>query len=459
MSSPKFLLIGALALTMASLTACKQGGDSNSRTRINKALGQNKTTPAPTPSKDTLQADVNKDTENGITIGGSISCQNLKPSLDTYGWKVQSIQSKETTQNGKTLNIVFYTLKNSTFENPVLYFKKNALQATTAQDLENFSKWATQYNFDPILMDARGAGCSTVLPDLKTLSSRVNDYGSSREIADAELIRKALLNGKKWKVLGTRSGGAAALRYAQLHPEALTSLHIADFTVVQNSVDLESFRLEQEAKNFKSLLDHFKITDNEVTKAQQTLDASKCQPDLNSCHELLDLKSGFAISSTTGWQNIAELIKNINDGTQKTEDLLKEFQNHKKYVDFINVSKFLDLSSDKNLSGCTEALKAKPDGILNSCRLQKNLSRSENTDLKNKINYVALDLNKISQNLTQNKIPYYLVAGQLSSLYPFDLYQEQEEVMNQNPDFNLLQISDMGSEVIYSKQLFDTLNK
>lgn len=487
MDSNKLVLSILMSFSLLTLSACKEGG-AKSRTSIKKgtATNQNKTTrldksaqqPASSegsaagadrkqPTPPAPQAlDVNGNSAHGVTIGGQDlldkgTCANLDAQAKTLGWKINSLSVPEDKSIDKKLKITFYTLKESDsgMNNPVIYFNRSAFQNMTERDLKKFKDISSEYSLDPILMDMRGAGCSSALPDIKTRTTELNKYGSRYAVQDAEQIRKVLLKDKPWKILADRSGGVVALRYAQIAPEGISSLHVADFAPVKNQTELMKLRIAQETEVWKSIAKQENVTDEILQKALKNLDAAKCDK-LKSCQDLIDLEGGVKMSYKNQWPSIANDIKALADGTQKasekTRDLMKIYESKKKHRDLKTATRILDLDTTKNLSACSEALKTDSKGVINSCRLELSLGHGEIAAVKNVLNHDALNMTTIRENLLKNSITYNLFAGARSTLYPKDAYEEHEKEMGEALE-DTLQFIDAGSEVFESPEFLKTL--
>lgn len=471
MSSNKLVLSVVLSLSVLSLTACKKGGD-NSRTQIRKgkpSANSGRTKPEAAKPGDTgtattkpndpnAPADVAGDSGKGVTIRSeetnltAAECKHLEAAAKEHGWEMKSIETED------KVKVVYYVMTASlkSMNNPVIYFNRNALQITRSEDLKRFAKIHTDYKIDPILMDMRGAGCSSALPDLKTKAAELNKYGSRAAVADAEKIRKAVLKDEKWKVMANLTGGAVALRYAQLAPQGVTSIHIADFAPMKSQTELMKLRGLKEVANLKEILKAAKLEEEVVQKAIKKLEAEKNCTGLKSCASLIDLLGGLNMSQKAQWSQIATRIQAIADGKLKAQDLMKELELKKQHLDKVTISRILDLDSNKNLTACADAVKGQEKSLINSCRLEVAIGHGETKELKN-LNHDALNMQTIKTNLTNSKIDYHLFAGEQSVMFPKDAYEDHQKDMESilGDNFNL--IPDAGSEVHEDEKFLNTL--
>ena len=480
MRSNKLILGVLVSLSFLSLTACKQGGDKNNTTSIRKSrsggtsdkntgtqsgtqAGAKTSTTSGAQSVDTKAIlDTNGENGEGAIVGGKpktkITCSGIEEKAKANGWKINSVEVAESKGSAKKLKIAYYTLeKSNEMANPVIYFNRNAFQNATPNDLEKLAKVAADYKLDLVLMDMRGAGCSTALPDIKTKTSELNNYSSKYAVSDAEEVRKIVLKNsqeKKWKIMAHQSGGIVALRYVQLFPESVRSLHIADFYPSKDQTKLYKLRIEKESEIWKVLADQEKVTENIFAKAMKNLDDSKCTG-LTSCKTLIDLLGGSKISYKPSWSTIATQIKALAEDKSKTSEMMKEFEARKASNDKIFAARILDIDSDKSLSACANVLKTDSKGAINSCRLEVELRKGETVALKS-LNHDALNMSLIKQNITKNEIEYHLFAGQNSTLYPSDGYKDHEDEMGDILK-NTSEIVDDGSEVYLNTNFLKTL--
>ncbi len=474
MGSNKLVLSVVLSLSVLSLSACKKGGD-NTRTKIRNGQPSTVTKQTPEtakpgetagtkPKDPNVATDVAGETgEDPATRGEEIKltaaeCKSLEAAAKKHGWEMKSLDIKE-----DNVKIVYYIMTDSlkNMSNPVIYFNRNALQITRPDDLERFAKIHTAYKVDPILMDMRGAGCSSALPDF-TKTAELNKYGSRAAVADAEKIRISLKQ-KKLKVMANLSGGIVALRYAQLAPQSISSIHIADFAPMKSQTTLMKLRGSQETDILKEILKSEQLDEEVVKKAIEKLKEEKNCTGLTSCAGLIDLLGGIDMSQKSQWSVIAKRIQGIADGKLKAQDLMKEFELEKLKLDKVTMSRILDVDSDKNLSACAEAIKGNEKSLINSCRLENAIGQSKIKELK-KLTHDALNMTTIKTNMTNNKIDYHLVAGDKSVMFPRAAYEEHHTDMESSSLLgvdgkNYLIIEEAGSEVFEHEKFLDTLKK
>ena len=466
MGSNKLVLTVLMSLSLFSLTACKQGSES-SRTTIRKGnpSAQAKTnaetqrqkkleeenrkktglnpdgTPATQSNTGTAENTPGAETDTGTAA----KCDDLQSAATKNGWKLFSIQDKMNINK----KISYYVLEKSidNFTNPVIYFNRSSFQRISPEDLTKFKELYESHKIDPILMDMRGAGCSAGLPDLKTKTAELNEYGSKFAVHDAEQIRKSLLKDKPWKVLAHRSGGVVALRYAQLAPTALTSIHIADFAPMKSQTELMKIRLKQETDSWAKLMKEEDLTQDEVDKAIKNLGAEK------------DLFDAFAseLSKKGQWKKIATDVKALAAGTKKSDELKEIVNQRKKQSDLNTASRILDHDSNKNLSACHEALQTDNKGTVNSCRLEKLVGHGSIAAIKNVLNHDPLKMDVIKANLTKHNVDYHLLSVKLSTLYPPNAYLEHLNAMGDLLDATHLSPPNLGSEAYPNDELLDTL--
>lgn len=491
MVTQKLILTGLMAFCLVSLNACRKSSK-NQKTAVN-----GKAANADNSKKTTLPVDPNKKSENMVPpkpeakpgtkpdapAGGSINnpvadksnplnrdgkkddvlkkkvtCTELDATAKSLGWKINSLDVTE-----DKVKIVYYTFEKSTDDmaNPVIYFNKNAFQAMTKKDLENFANLYDKYKIDPILMDMRGAGCSSALPDIKTKTSELNKYGSQSAVADAEKIRKKVLKDKKWKVLAYQGGGAVALRYAQVAPLGIKSIHVADFVPMKNQTQLMKLRVTQESAVFAEIMKEERLTDEQVKKALENLDSENCEKlgGSKKCKVLIDTYGGRKMSYKKDWSTIANLFKELAEGKKKSSTLMESFEKRKKLLDKSMIARILDIDADKNLSACKEVASTESTSTINSCRFEVLLGQGTHAAaIKAALRHSPLDLAKIKKNLTENNITYYLVSGKYSTLYPYEAFEKHKEELGAILDSTWRTI-ETGSEVIENVEFLESLRK
>lgn len=473
MTGPNKLTLSLLlSLTFISLTACKKGGSDSSRTTIRKAKAGGaqpqkngkandlddksrnqtlKTDPASDSAR--IEKDKNLKPEAEKEASNTVTCATLESSAKEDGWEVKSLDLPE-----EKVKVVYYVLKKSLQEemkNPVVYFNRNAFQSMKVNDLKKFSNISREHQIDPILIDMRGSGCSSPTPDLKTKTSELNQYGSKFAVADAEKVRKILLKDRPWKILAHRSGGVVALKYAQLAPNGIESLHIADYVPVQNQTTLAKFRMAQESAVFEKIMVQEKLTEELVNKALKNLDSDKLCKGFTSCRVLLDLYGGMMMSYKSQWTAIGNLIKSYSENKSQSTELIELLEKRKADLDLSSVARVLDLHPFEGFSACSDAIKKETPGIINSCRMEVTLGTSSISGIKN-LNHDPLDLQLIKTNLIKHDIPYTLYSGSLSTIYPPEAFEQHEKEMGDilGPSYYSLE---MGSEVSESPEFLGTL--
>ncbi len=482
MGSNKLVLTVLFSFTVMSLTACKQGGSSKTgRTRIGKgatANGTNQkanpktnqnpnqkldpsgkrsqttdtTTTRPNPA-DTDADDVKGSEGEGYKIGDEAldtdsSCAARDKSAKESGWKILSLDIPN-----EKIKITYYVLEKSSdnLQNPVIYFKQNAFQSTNAADLKKFAELYDSQKIDPVLMDMRGGGCSAN-EDAKT---DISQSGSRLAVADAEKIRKVLLKEKKWKVLAQQSGGAVALRYAQLAPQALESIHIADFVPMADQTKLMQLRVTQENDNLKQLMKDHNVSEKVAEAALKNLESTQNCGGLKSCQTLVHLLGGETLSHKTEWREIADTLTKLADDKRKITGLVSLLEKHKKALDKNSAARIIDLDSNRSLTACSQVAKIE-SGLVNSCKLEVAVGLG-NTSVLSNLRHEPLDLNKIKANLSGNQIAYHLFAGNLSSLYPNESSEQHEAAMGEVLETTFHSVQDVGSEVFDNAEFLDTL--
>lgn len=195
------LILGILSLT-ASLAACSH----------------NDSTPAPPPPT---------------------KCQKLIASLPSdYIHGTVTVPEDYADPNGRKIQVFYYGRLGTDPNFPTIVFFNGGPGGSSHSSFKamtkiNDSSADAKVHLPILYIDQRGTGCSTpYLSSVTQLSDliRLSHYGSTEIVKDAEVVRKTLLGGQKWKVFGQSFGGLISKRYLQVAPEGIRSLHVHGFS-------------------------------------------------------------------------------------------------------------------------------------------------------------------------------------------------------------------------------------
>ncbi len=333
------------------------------------------------------------DTEKSSTLSNSSrsNCETIKSQLATFGWVHDEVEVYENPQSqaGKKLKIAYYRIQNRPLNNPVLYLMGYANRQLTQDFLTGMKHQADTYNFDPIIMESRGAGCSSALPGSESLKDW--QYYASRSIAlDAEMIRKKLLDDKKWRIWGHEYAGYIALRIVEIAPEGVLSVHITEFAPMKSFTDYMKARVESQWRAWESFKEYFKaqqkveIKNADLQKAKAFLDQQSCPEDQKICGaNLLDLLVyDLARGDRSSWQQASQIMSSLlSEDTGSLRTLNTRAIQVQKGKLLASALRMIDMDQDLNQTACTEAMKSVSDRAkespFNSCRTESQVVRDD----------------------------------------------------------------------------------
>lgn len=372
------------------------------------------------------------------------SCTQLKDELADLNWEYNEIETYENTDSlsGKKIKVAYYSQKNSPLKNPVLYLNGYANRKVTSSMLKALNELSESYDFDPIVMDSRGTGCSSALPQASSLQDW--QYYSSRSIAeDAELIRQKILKSEKWKVWAHQVAGYTALRLVELAPEGVKSIHITDFTPMTSFTNYMIYRLKSQAKAWRRLTHYLetdrklKLTSSDIKKIQSFLDKQTCKEDQKICGAALMDTFAYLLGRgrAEDWKKAADLIEDFrNEKTDKSQTLQTIAANIQSGRQFAVAMRMIDMDKDLDQMACTEAMKAAAlkeiidSSPLNTCRIETQLGRDDVAKLKKVLKHDALDMSLIKSNMEKHKIAYHWLVADMSLFNPIEAAQEHYEM-------------------------------
>ncbi|MGZ3721971.1 MAG: alpha/beta fold hydrolase, partial [Bdellovibrionales bacterium] len=178
----------------------------------------------------------NSDSPAEIT-GKTADCNKLKSSIpkDFIQGTVEVPEDYDHPEGQKIH--VFYYGRVGTAENPTIVFFNGGPVSDSHGSWQSPTRITDQSEeakkiWPMIFIDQRGTGCSSEFPRLQSEAEyiRYAHWGSKEIVKDAEVIRKKIQGGLRWKAFGQSYGGFITQRYLQVAPEGIRSMHVHGFT-------------------------------------------------------------------------------------------------------------------------------------------------------------------------------------------------------------------------------------
>lgn len=473
------LLLKSLIITLIGFTfvGCKSSSSGNKvTTHRSKKADQKGTTDTKNKSD---QKGAGTGAESGKSTPEKDSTISDRPSVDTNkiktetcdsstpsGWESHVIKKTKSNQNVEDGIQVHYLMpRNSSLRNPVLVLT-NQLEPVSQELAEKILKAGNENDFDPILMEPRGTGCSTALPKDK---SRWNQFTAEMAAEDAESIRSTMKD-KKWKVWSFQNSALIALKMVELNPSSITSLHIADFTIARTPLDQEKNKLKAQIDawvKFKefSKTKGFEITADVMSKIDDQLKLSKCPDNQLVCK--LDLKTSlidYISSNDDQWKEAVEIVKLLSEG-KISEELNKIAQKNQKNYLYSQLLVAAHLDSDAYLTACEKAMndtKLKDQAALTpiaSCVIDRALKNSYLSELREKVQHKKMNYGLIQKNMKAEKIALHLAVAERSLLNPMTSVNDTAKMITGVSDLETLYTPEtqFDFEISFNEKLLGSL--
>ncbi len=390
-----------------------------------------------------------KTSGKGASTASVGDCQSLRKKALELGFKVKDVKVSlvSGTLGSSDLSVFYLEKTGPNLKNPVLFVKTNGFQEMTQHDLENLKKISDSTKIDPIALDQRGSSCQQPPAQSSDSPASLQDRGSRAHVLAAERVRGDLLKGRPWKILSFRSGGAVALRYVEMKPEALQSIHIADFTPISNVSSYLEFRKKQERQNWDELLKATRLERSTVAKAIQEMDKLDLKKSCGEGLKCRDLIQNLApqLSYRNAWSSIADEIQKWAQGKIEVNQLVEEYVRVQRKSFPIRLAQRIDLALMEASKECEVSSEDYP---LSTCQLEKNLQTQDCDKALQSVRLEALNIEKIRQNLEKAKITYSLVAGGRSTYAPLSAFEEHQKDFEKSLETGFLVIEEKGSEVL-----------
>lgn len=221
--------------------------------------------------------------------------------------------------NGRKINVFYYGKINEGTV-PTIFFNGGP-GASSHSSYSNFRY--RRKDFDPneklsfVYIDQRDNGCSDSYPagdDDETLK-RLAHYGSDGIVADSEVVRKKLIQDKKWNVFGQSYGAHIVHRYVMQAPDSINVAFAHANILQQSGYERHKKRIASQIRVLKKYLEIYTEDKEKLIKLRTHLNAEKCYKDPydakkenEACgHELLETFNGM-LGFTDEWLNLHKWI-------------------------------------------------------------------------------------------------------------------------------------------------------
>lgn len=441
-----------------SIVGCKSSSNGNRVTTTRSKTGTQK--PAQTPAASARGTANPGDT--APTSQQKLACGDYSKKMESLGWTSDVLELND--QN-KKIQVSYFIPQNSDLKNPVLVLPHH-LDNMTEELARNILEIAKENLFDPIIMEPRGIGCSTALP---TDKKEWNSFTADKVAADAEVLRKKLLNDQPWKVWANNQSALIALKVVEMNPQTVRSLHLSDFALADTPVEQEKHKLSAQIKAWKDFKEFskkngFEITDDVEVKIKKVLlEQHACTDSQKICK--LDLMTSF-IELLSGddsqWKKSVAMMAQLSEGKIPNELNLIAQKTQKDYL-YNQLLIAAHVDSDEYLTACEKALNdstLKPlieVNPLNSCRADQALKNLYLSELRGKVQHKKLDTQLIQKNIKDRNIEINIALGERSLLNPLSLASDTAKMLTGAEDLENLLTPESGTDLFFEPQLLESL--
>lgn len=440
-----------------SIVGCKSSSNGNRVTTTRSKTGVQK--PAQTPATSTPSP---RGAGNADTAGQQLACGDYSKKMESLGWTSAVLELND--QN-KKIQVSYFIPLNASFKNPVLVLP-HQLDTMTAELATQILETAKENLFDPIIMEPRGIGCSTALPADK---KEWNNFTADKVAADAEVLRKKLINDQPWKVWANNQSALIALKMIEMNPQTVRSLHLSDFALADTPVEQEKHKLSAQIKAWKDFKEFskkngFEITDDVEVKIKKVLlEQHACTDSQKICK--LDLMTSFIellSGSDSEWKRAMGIIAQLSEGKISNELNLIAQKNQKDYL-YNQLLTAAHVDSDEYLTACEKAMNdstLKPlieVNPLNSCRADQALKNLYLSELRGKVTHKKLDTQLIQKNIKDRNIEVNIALGERSLLNPLSLASDTAKMLTGAEDLENLLTPESGTDLFFEPQLLESL--
>lgn len=335
-----------------------------------------------------------------------------------------------------------------------------------------------------ILMDQRGTGCSGRFPDYdqKKDLAEYKNFSSTSIVKDAELIRKKIRPGKKWKILGQSFGGLTSFRYIELFPQSLHSAHIHGFGFVPKGghlLDIREQRLHEvgadflafhnekrETRSIGELIDYLTLpplTEAHIILSNICIPTPGGKKDKICGREILGglfLLIGFKNQWPLAHDKLARIVELMEQSKfAELDTFYRNFANtyilrfnDRDQAYALNIITYLELIPGNFFySGCKAT---RENEVLSECRFSSNyLARLPQQPA---FRPAPISLTKVRNNIKKHSLPVHYYAGLQDTFLPSQLLVHTAQVLN--IEDRLMIFPESGHEGFYTEpKLIQTL--
>lgn len=399
------------------------------------------------------------------------SCQEFRAKLPK-DWFQNFIEVPEdpASPDGKQIKVFFYG-KMVEGVTPVVFFNggpgadshgsyRHLTKMKLEKDIENLVSF--------IYIDQRGNGCSDPYPqgDSDKIKLRLKNYGSRGIVADAEAVRKKLLNDQQWIAFGQSYGGFIVHRYVVQAPDGLKAAFSHGGVITSNGFTRILNRIKSQTRVIKEYFKLYPEDQNHLDILAQELTLDTCFKDPKSPAELCGYDALYSVPELlafkTDWEYLHGWIARFVKNGQMVK---KEIQNFNNVNYFPYHRKVENGVKNKNLKGVASSVIGWADrdvaslNLVNCFKIKNELKKEgiditeevytecawamqydpEDTETPSSLSFIAKDkltIEELKSSLTtNNRLHFYLYSGELDQMVPRENFVEQVAAVSSLENF------------------------
>lgn len=373
------------------------------------------------------------------------TCAEYKAKLPAeYVQSYISVPEDYENPSGRQIQIFYYHNIKTNGGTPVVFFNGGP-GSNSHYSVETFEEQNKKKKLSLVIFDQRGTGCSSNYPTESSAETyrRLQYYGSTEIVKDAEMIRKALIGeNSKWKVFGQSYGGYIVHRYVALYPQSITAAYSHGMALPKNSSMRMYYRLLSQKRIVQLYFDKFPADRARWTQMRSMVADNMCFTDGDNevCgNAILDSAAGI-IGFRSNWDGFHTLINAVDlNNPQEFRRWMQSFVN-KHVLDGENsnargvirlVEGIKDENNESNCRGALKMLKANGEDPsswpINECRDASTGKSKSDREWDAYIDVVQrrlpLHLNDVMAKLNANpNLPFYLYSGELDMIVPIEAF-------------------------------------
>jgi|GEM_PF-4240736 len=175
--------------------------------------------------------------------------------------------------------------------------------------IKKLSKISSLNNFNLILFDQRGNGCSSPFPESKDLNFIAKDafrYTSHAIVKDLEQFRRIILKSKKVHLFSQSYGSLVARRYLLQHPGVIKSITTHGFSTISNPHLYRYFFMKDSLKKATTFFRQYPRTKSKFKETLRNEMQKLCKSNTKKCYIGLMRGLGQRINQNLKWDQLAK---------------------------------------------------------------------------------------------------------------------------------------------------------